>query len=362
MPALAQPIAVYGAAGHTGQFVVREAQRRGWPVVAVGRSAARLDEAFSLSTALTKRVATLDDPAGLEQAFAGCAVVVNCSGPFLDTAAPVALAALRAGCHYIDVTAEQPSAQASFAELDGPAREADRVVIPAAGFYGGLADLLASALASNRGPIDEITVAIALDRWWPTAGTRQTGQRNTAPRQVVQDGRLVPLAPAAVVPDWGFSAPLGRQAMVELPFSETITMARHLEAGTIRSLLNRSALADIRDAATPPPSGVDALGRSAQRFELVVQLTQHGKTKTAGARGQDIYAVTAPIVIEAAARLAAPAYAHRGALALAEAVDPHAMLRALHGGALEVFGDAQPLAIAEATASSPFARSPSMAP
>ena len=30
-------IAVYGAAGHTGRFVVREAQRRGLPVVAVGR-------------------------------------------------------------------------------------------------------------------------------------------------------------------------------------------------------------------------------------------------------------------------------------------------------------------------------------
>ena len=33
-------IAVYGATGHTGQFVVHEAQRRGLPVVAVGRSAA----------------------------------------------------------------------------------------------------------------------------------------------------------------------------------------------------------------------------------------------------------------------------------------------------------------------------------
>jgi short subunit dehydrogenase-like uncharacterized protein len=94
-------------------------------------------------------------------------VVINCAGPFLDTAAPVARAALRAGCHYIDVTAEQASAQASFAELDPPARAAGRVVIPAAALYGGLADLLASAPASD-GDIDEITVAIALDRWWPT--------------------------------------------------------------------------------------------------------------------------------------------------------------------------------------------------
>ena len=330
-------IAVYGATGHTGRFVVQEAQRRGLPVVAVGRSAARLDEMFP--SAVVRRVALLDDPASLEQAFAGCAVVINCAGPFLDTAAPVAQAALRAGSHYIDVTAEQASAQASFADFDAPARAAGRVVIPAAGFYGGLADLLASALAtagSIDGSIDAITVAIALDRWWPTAGTRKTGERNKVPRVVVKDGRLAPLAPSAEVADWAFAAPLGSQPMVEMPFSEIITMAHHLKAGAIRSLLNRSALDDIRDATTPPPTAVDDSGHSAQRFELVVQLVEDGVTRTAGARGQDIYAVTAPIVIEAALRLLAPSYRGSGALALAEAVDPVELLRALHGRALEI--------------------------
>ena len=326
-------IAVYGAAGHTGQFVVREAQRLGLPVVAVGRSAARLAETFP--AAVTQRVAVLDDPVSLQKAFAGCAVVINCAGPFLDTAAPVAQAALRAGCHYIDVTAEQASAQASFADFDEAARAAGRVVIPAAGFYGGLADLLASALAS-AGTIEEITVAIALDRWWPTAGTRKTGERNKVPRVVVKDGRLAPMTPSPQVPDWSFSASLGTQPMVELPFSEIITLSHHLRAGAIRSLINRSALEDIRDATTPPPTAADDGGRSAQRFELVVQLVQGGVTRSAGVRGQDIYAVTAPIVIEAARRLLAPSYGQRGALALAEAVDSVELLHALHGRALDV--------------------------
>jgi len=332
-------IAVYGATGHTGQFVVHEVLRRGLPVVAVGRSAARLDEV--ISPAVLRRTAELDDPVSLEQAFAGCAVVINCAGPFLDTAAPVARAALRAGCHYIDVTAEQASAQASLADFDAAARAVHRVVIPAAGFYGGLADLLASALASD-GDIDEITVAIALDRWWPTTGTRKTGERNTVPRVVVRNGRLAPLVPSAEVTDWVFSAPLGHQPMVDLPFSEVITMAHHLKVGAIRSLLNRSALDDIRDTATPPPTAADDRGRSAQRFELVVRLVQDGVTKTAGVRGQDIYAVTAPVVIETALRLLAPSFRRSGALALAAAVDPIELLRALHGSALNLFGDALP--------------------
>jgi NAD(P)-dependent dehydrogenase (short-subunit alcohol dehydrogenase family) len=339
MHSTAKSIAVYGAAGHTGQFVVHEARRRGLSVVAIGRSATRLNATFP--SAVTRRVAVIDDPVSLEQAFAQCAVVINCAGPFLDTAAPLAQAALQAGCHYIDVTAEQASAQATFADFDAPARAADRVVIPAAGFYGGLADLLASALAPD-GDIDEITVAIALDRWWPTAGTRSTGKRNHVPRVVVKNGCLVPLVPSAEVPDWGFSPTLGHQPMVEMPFSEIITLAHHLKVGSIRSLLNRSALDDIRDATTPPPTAVDDSGRSAQRFELEVRLVQGRVTKTASVRGQDIYAVTAPIVIQAALRLLSPSYRQSGALALAEAVDPVELLGALHGQSLEVFGDALP--------------------
>lgn len=329
-------IAVFGAAGHTGRFVVQEALVRGLAVVGVGRDARKLDDC--LPPGVERRVADIADPASLECAFAGCRVVVNCAGPFLDTAAPVGAAALRAGCHYLDVTAEQGSAQATLADLDAPARAAGRVAIPAAAFYGGLADLLASSVAAP-GPIDAITVAIGLDRWWPTAGTRRTGERNTATRMVVKEGRLAPLVPSAQVPDWGFAEPLGRQAMVEIPFSEVITLAHHLPVRELRSLLNRSALQDIRDTATPPPTATDDTGRSAQRFDLQVQVEQAGTVRTAGARGQDIYAVTAPIVVEVALRLLAPAYRLSGALALAQAVDPTDVLRSLNGPALEVWGD-----------------------
>ncbi|MGC8535419.1 MAG: saccharopine dehydrogenase family protein [Rhizomicrobium sp.] len=329
------PIAVYGASGHTGRFVVLEALRRGLPVVAVGRSAERLEA--KVQAAALRRIAALDDTLGLERAFAGCAVVINCAGPFIDTAGPVAQAALQTGCHYIDVTAEQSSTRATFAKFDAPARAAGKVVIPAAGFYGGLADVLVGALASEA-DIDEITIAIALNRWWPTAGTRRTGERNTAQRVVVKHGRLTPLVPSDSVQDWVFAPPLGQQAMVELPFSEIITLSHHRKVGEIRSLLNRSALDDVRDTRTPPPVAEDDTGRSAQRFELAVRLVQNGLTRMASLRGQDIYAVTAPIVMEAALRVLQPAYSRSGAMALAEAIEPSELLDSLHGAALEVCG------------------------
>ncbi|SDG39451.1 saccharopine dehydrogenase NADP-binding domain-containing protein [Pseudonocardia oroxyli] len=95
-----------GAYGHTGRFVVAELRRRGIEPVVSGRDATRL-----AATGYEARPAATDDPAALAAAFAGADVVINVAGPFLDTAVPVAAAAVRAGAHYLDVSAEQaPSA------------------------------------------------------------------------------------------------------------------------------------------------------------------------------------------------------------------------------------------------------------
>ena len=328
-PAL-RPVAVYGAAGHTARFVLAELKRRGLPAVAVGRNPA------TLPADVPARVAAVDNPAALDAAFAGCAVVINCAGPFLDTARPVIEAALRAGAHYLDVAAEQGSTMDAFERFDAPARAAGVAVIPAAGFYGGLADLLATTLLGADGTADELTVAIALDRWWPTAGTRITGERNTVPRLVVADGRLAPLALPAARSTWTFGPPHGEQAVVELPFSEVITISRHLRVRGLRAHLTQSSLDDIRDTSTPPPAATDALGRSPQRFEMVVQARVGERVTRATARGQDIYAVSAPLVVQAAQRLMAPGYAPAGALALAQAVDAGDFLRALSPTHLEL--------------------------
>jgi Saccharopine dehydrogenase NADP binding domain len=318
-----RPVAVYGASGHTARFVLAELRRRGMPAIAVGRSAA------TLPAGVPGRAAAIADAAALDAAFAGCAVVINCAGPFLDTALPVAEAAIRAGAGYIDVTAEQASAMAVFEQMDAPARAAGVAVIPAAGFYGGLADLLATSLLVADGGADELTVAIALDRWWPTAGTRRTGERNTAPRLVVDDGRLVAMPLPAARSTWRFGAPHGEQAMIELPFSETITISRHLRVRSLRAYLTQASLDELRDETTPPPAAADALGRSVQRFEMVVRARSGDTVRTATASGRDIYAVSAPLVVEAAARLMRPGFAGVGALALGEAFDASDFLRAL---------------------------------
>ncbi|MFC7494938.1 MULTISPECIES: saccharopine dehydrogenase family protein [unclassified Nocardioides] len=296
-------VLVYGATGHTGRFVVDELLRRGLTPVPAGRSAERLAAAAPSHTTLDLREVALDDPDRLREALSGVGAVINCAGPFIDTALPLARAAVAAGAHYLDVTAEQPVVQELYRELDGPAREAGVAVVPAMAFYGGVADLLVTATLDGDHRADEVEVAIGLDHWWPTEGTRVTGARNTATRQVIRAGALAALANPAPTGTWAYPEPFGEQAVVELPFSEVITIHRHLEVGELRSHLNTAALEELRNAATPAPSATDEAGRSEQQFVVDVVVRRGADVRRLRATGRDIYAVSAPIIVEGAARL-----------------------------------------------------------
>lgn len=321
-------VLVFGATGHTGRFIVDELLRRGLEPVLAGRSAERL-AAVAPERALDRRVVDLGDPDLLRQALVGVGAVINCAGPFLDTALPLARAAVESGAHYLDVTAEQPAVQALYRDLDSPARAAGVGVVPAMAFYGGLADLLVTSALDGAPGADEVEVAIGLDRWWPTNGTRVTGDRNTATRLVIRDGELSPLASPAPTATWAYTGPIGEQPVVELPFSEVITINRHLDVRELRSYLNTASLADLRNAATPPPSATDDQGRSAQQFVVDVNVRRGSDTTRISAAGQDIYAVSAPIIVEGAVRLLDGRHSGAGAMAPGEAFDAADVLATL---------------------------------
>lgn len=325
----ARTVAVFGAAGHTGRFVVRELLSRGLTPIAIGRDASRLRAAGLAEPGVDCREASAEDAQALDRALAGAAAVINCAGPFLDTAEAVASAALRAGIHYLDVTAEQPSAQATFETFDAAAREAGVAVIPAMGFYGGFADLLVTAAMGDWDSADEIRIGIALDSWLPTQGTRTTGARNTAKRLVISDGRLEPLPQPAAEAAWTFPAPFGGQNVVELPFSEVVLIARHLRTRELHTYLNDLALRDIRNPSTPPPTPADETGRSAQQFAVEATVRRGDATRRIVAQGRDIYAVSAPLVCEAVQRVLAGEIRDIGAQAPGAVFDAPDFLAAL---------------------------------
>ncbi|HVI06956.1 MAG TPA: saccharopine dehydrogenase NADP-binding domain-containing protein [Candidatus Binatia bacterium] len=321
-------VTVFGAYGHTGRFVISELLKRGWHPILSGRDALKLNAMGEAHPGSEVRVATADDPVSLDRALSGAAAVINCAGPFLDTAGPVIDAALRAHIHYLDVAAEQAAVLSAFERFADVARDAGVVVLPAMAFYGGLGDLLATAALGDWKCADEISVATALDSWKPTRGTRVTGQRNPGRRFHFSGNKLkrADLPPPRV---WNFPSPFGRQDVEALPLSETITISRHLRTPEIRVYLNHSALMDVRNPETPPPSAMDDTGRSPQIFLMDVIVRRGNVERRAMARGRDIYAVSAPIVVEAAERIVKGLYKATGVRAPGEVFGAQDFLNSL---------------------------------
>lgn len=322
-------IAVFGASGHTGRFVVSELARRGMTAVLAGRDSEKLLAVQKTHPAYEVRVATIDDPASLDRALLGTSLVINCAGPFLDTAAALIEAALRARIHYLDVSAEQAVAIAAFEKFSDAARTAGVLIMPSVAFYGALGDLLATVAIRDWSTADEIQIAVALDSWRPTQGTRLTGQRNTARRLVFSNNRLSPIADPPPRMKWDFPSPIGKQDVIALPLAETVIISRHLRIPEIHAYLNLAPLDDLHNPSTPAPTPADERGRSAQEFLMEVKVHKGDEERRAIARGRDIYAVTAPIVVEAAERILAGETRATGVAAPGEIFDAQAFLQAL---------------------------------
>ncbi|MGW2546845.1 saccharopine dehydrogenase family protein [Kitasatospora sp. NPDC001574] len=303
-------VVVYGATGHTGRFVVAELRRRGLTTVASGRDAARLEELAAEWDDVTVRPATVDDAGSLDRALAGAAAVVNCAGPFAVTAGPLVEAALRAGIPYVDVAAEIEANVQTFAEHADAAREAGVAVVPAMAFYGGLGDLLATAAMGEWTTADVAHVAYGLNSWHPTPGTRVAGQvshqRRAGRRVRFAEGELRYHDDEVVEQDWDFPAPLGeRRVIAEFTMADVVTLPSHLAVPEVRTYMTVEAARDLAAEGTPAPEAVDALGRSDQTFVVDVVVAVGGVERRATARGQDIYAITAPLAVEAVRRILA---------------------------------------------------------
>ncbi|MEU9992465.1 saccharopine dehydrogenase NADP-binding domain-containing protein [Streptomyces sp. NPDC048045] len=299
--------AVFGAYGHTGRFVVAELLKRGFVPVLCGRDAHKL-KTLARGTGLDVRVASAGDAASLDDALAGTAAVINCAGPFASTTAPVIEAALRARIPYLDVAAEIEANLDTFADFAGRAREAGAVIVPAMAFFGGLGDLLATAAMGDWTQADSAHIAYALSSWHPTAGTRLSGavsrKRRGNCRLRYTGGRWEHRTDAPPTLQWSFPEPTGPRPVVgEFTMADVVTVPSHLSIPDVTTYMTADAARDVTSPDTPAPAAADESGRSGQTF-LVDAVVRSGDTeRRAVARGQDIYAVTAPLVVEALDRV-----------------------------------------------------------
>ncbi|GAA2670659.1 saccharopine dehydrogenase family protein [Nonomuraea recticatena] len=329
-----QTVAVFGAYGHTGRFVVAELRDRGFVPVLSGRDAGKLEELAASFPGLEVRPASVDDPASLDRALAGTAAVINSAGPFAATAAPVIEAALRAGIPYVDVAAEIEANADTFAHFAERAHAAGVVIVPAMAFFGGLGDLLATVAMGDWTAADEAHVAYALSSWHPTTGTRDAGtvsrERRDGRRVRFTNGKLEYHQDALPSLKWTFPEPVGvRPVFGEFSMADVVTIPSHLAIPEVRSYMTVEAVEDLSAPDTPAPTAADERGRSDQTFLVDVVVRSGDVERRATASGQDIYAISAPLAVEAVRRILTGQTRTTGVASAGEIFDAADFLRAL---------------------------------
>ncbi|GAB2856889.1 saccharopine dehydrogenase family protein [Lentzea nigeriaca] len=267
-------IAVYGASGLTGRFVLAELEKRGFEPLPFGRAQA-----------------TADDPAALDRALTGAAAVINTAGPFAVTALPLISAAERAGIPYVDVAAEIE------ANADTFARGATIPVVPAMAFYGGLADLMITTAMGDWTSADEAHIAYGLSNWQPTPGTLAAGaisrERRNGQRVRFRDGALQYHDDPQPTLDWNFpSGP--REVIAEFSMADIVTIPSHLQIPSVTSYMATTAAQGLHEAAPR---------QEPETFEVDVRVRRNGEERQMTITGRDIYAASAPLAVEAVERL-----------------------------------------------------------
>ena len=185
---------IYGANGYTGELIAREAAKRGWKPLLAGRNTSKV-EALARELDLEAVSFDLDDPAKATRHIKGCAIVLNCAGPFSATAAPMMEACLSAKAHYLDITGEIAVFELA-QSLDARARQAGVILCPGVGFDVIPTDCVAAALKAAMP--DATHLVLGFDsRSGLSPGTAKTSVEGLAQGGMVRrDGKItrVPLA------------------------------------------------------------------------------------------------------------------------------------------------------------------------
>ncbi|KAF2161353.1 hypothetical protein M409DRAFT_59071 [Zasmidium cellare ATCC 36951] len=180
---------IYGATGYTGSLASERAKVAGVDIILAGRQSTKL-EALAANLQLPWRAFGLDDPLTIQTSLRDVSVVLNCAGPFADTAMPLAEACIEKGIHYLDVSAEL-STYLAIEELDQKAVSAHVTLLPGSGGIVAMLGCLASKAAARID--DSVSIDIAVH----VSGTLSNGSVASANSAVIVDcmrlseGRLV---------------------------------------------------------------------------------------------------------------------------------------------------------------------------
>ncbi|XVH32021.1 saccharopine dehydrogenase family protein [Haloferacaceae archaeon DSL9] len=179
---------LYGSYGFVGELIAREAVDRGAEPVLAGRDYDKLAEQ---ADELDCRALQFDlsEPSTIAKALEDVGCLLNCAGPFSNTAEALVDGCLRTGTDYVDITGEIPVIE-RVEDRSAEAVDAGVTLLPSAGFSSVPMDCLAAHLV-DRLP-DATRLALGVDSFRvPSIGTIITAIEGAATGGAIRrDGRI----------------------------------------------------------------------------------------------------------------------------------------------------------------------------
>ncbi len=179
---MSQDWLIYGANGYTGKLTVREARNRGLQPIISGRSAGPLTR-LSGETGCKHIVIDLEERERLRRHLRDVSVVLNCAGPFSQTAEPLISACIETKTHYIDITGKIDVFEYAHSRHHA-AVAAGIVMCPGVGFDVVPTDCIAATL---KHAMDDATyLALGFD----ASATLSPGTAKTTVSKLPDGGRI----------------------------------------------------------------------------------------------------------------------------------------------------------------------------
>ncbi|AXR80906.1 saccharopine dehydrogenase family protein [Natrarchaeobaculum sulfurireducens] len=311
---------IYGSYGYTGRLVAREAVSRGGTPIVAGRDGRQVSQQAA-ELGLEGRSFDLESPA-LASHLEDVDALLNCAGPFIETAEPLFEACLEAETDYLDITGEFPVFE-RFRRRDDVAREAGITALPGVGFEVVPSDCLAAFLHGQLPEADELALGITGSPTF-SRGTAHTLLELLGTGVVRRNGRLVEVPTTFRTRQIDFGD--GAEPAVTAPWADVVTAAHTTGIETIEvyvavppvakpllPLADVSAwLVDRTPVRRLLEQGIDALVDGPDEHQLATETavvwgeardSETGRSARARLRTPNPYALTVDAVLAAAERV-----------------------------------------------------------
>jgi short subunit dehydrogenase-like uncharacterized protein len=289
---------IYGATGYMGRMAAKYAAAQGLDIVVAGRDqdilrtlAAQLNVPYRVFMPDTLSPETLD----------GVAVLLNCAGPFAQTASALMQACINAGADYLDITAEIKVYELA-ERLGTEAAESGVMLLPGAGWDVVPTDCLAVHVARRVKAPQSIKIALQVAGSMSRGSARSVSEIIGAGLLARIDGALV-ATPAAQPRSFDFGE--GPEVCAPLSFGDLITSWHSTGIPNISMFVHFAGDAIPEDISTLP-EGPDAQQREAHRARAVAEVTgSDGAVARSVIETVNGYTYTPLVAVEAARRVLA---------------------------------------------------------